>query len=310
MIKIIKKLINFVRITRILLDEYVKCIKYCGFPYDRKDKTEWRILLLAHSLEKGLSIPNPRIEFGVEKANDLKKLLMQYDKKNSYTYNEGKCVLYAYIEFRKKNKLEIESFLLDNEKGDFSNGGIKLLSKNDVKCNSEDFLKLCSRRHSVRSFSDKYVNILDVKKAINVALTCPSACNRQMINVYTTSDINKNKSIAQFIPGNVGFKDENCRYLIITADLKAFDYYEINQWYLNGGIFISYLQLAFTSNNIGSCIYQWPKIKFNDTQIRKILNIPGHEEVLTILAVGYYRDNFAVLKAKRKDVSDILVERK
>ena len=307
--KILKNFINFTRITSISFKDYIKCIKYCGFPYNKKDKIGWRILLLAHSLEKGLSIPNPRIQFGVEKATDLKKLLIQYNNEDTYIYNEGISVLYAYIEFRKKKKLTFEEFLISNKKVDFSNGGIKILNKNDVKCNPEDFITLCSKRHSIRNFSDKYVSIEDVKKATEIALTSPSACNRQMINVYTTNDVNKNKKIAQFIPGNVGFKDENCRYLILTADTKAFDYYEIDQWYLNGGIFVSYLQLAFTSNNIGSCIYQWPKIKSNDVQIRKILNIPNSEEILTILAVGYYKDNFNVLKAKRKDIKNILIER-
>lgn len=43
--------------------------------------------------------------------------------------------------------------------------------------------------------------------------------------------------------------------------------------------------------------------------MRKILNIADNEEILTILAVGYYKENFTVLKAKRKDVNDILIER-
>lgn len=307
--KIIKETINFARITDIMFKDYIKCIKYCGFPYEKKDKIGWKILLLAHSLEKGLSISNPRIEFGVEKAHDLKKLLINYDNKDTYVYKEGRSVLYAYIEFRKENKLNYESFLLNDTKVNFSDGGTKILNIKDVKCNPEDFNKLCLKRHSIRSFSDKYVSISDVRKAIGTALSCPSACNRQMINVYTTNNMNQNKKIAKSIPGNNGFKDENCRYLILTADTRAFDYYEINQWYLNGGIFVSYLQLAFTSNNIGSCIYQWPKIKTNDIQVRKILNIPDNEEILTVLAVGYYKDNFTVLKAKRKDAKDILIER-
>lgn len=309
MIKIAKKLINFIKITNIMFKDYIKCIKYCGFPYVKKDKIDWKILLIAHSLEKGLSISKSRIEFGVEKACILKELLIKYDNKNTYVYKEGRNVLYAYIEFRKDNKLDYERFLLNDKRVNYNDGGFKILNKKNVKCNPEDFNKLCLKRHSVRNFSNKYVNISDVRAAVATALFSPSACNRQMIKVYTTNDMNQNGKIAQLIPGNAGFKNENCRYLILTADTKAFDYYEINQWYLNGGIFVSYLQLAFTSNNIGSCIYQWPKIKTNDIKMRKILNIADNEEILTILAVGYYKENFTVLKAKRKDVNDILIER-
>ena len=59
--KIAKKLINFVKITNIMFKDYIKCIKYCGFPYVKKDKIDWKILLIAHSLEKGLSISKSRI---------------------------------------------------------------------------------------------------------------------------------------------------------------------------------------------------------------------------------------------------------
>ena len=38
--KIAKKLINFVKITNIMFKDYIKCIKYCGFPYVKKDKIE------------------------------------------------------------------------------------------------------------------------------------------------------------------------------------------------------------------------------------------------------------------------------
>lgn len=308
--KIVKNIINFLRITMISLNDYINYIKYCGFPYNKKDKIEWRILLLSHSLEKGLSIQNPRIDFGIEKASDLKKLLIIYDNKESYVYKEGISVLSAYIDYRKKNNLDYGLFVIPNVNFDSKGGGITKLTINDVKYNETNFIELCKKRHSVRNFSAKYVSIDDVKKAVQIALTCPSACNRQMIKVYTTNDIKKNSKIAKLIPGNIGFKDENCRYLILTSDMKAFDYYEINQWYLNGGIFISYLQLAFTSNNIGSCIYQWPKIKDNNKKLKQLLNIPKNEEVLTILAVGYYKDDFVVLKAKRKNVDDVLIQRK
>ena len=61
-----------------------------------------------------------------------------------------------------------------------------------------------------------------------------------MVKVYFSMDPDKNLQIAELVPGDRGSQQEKAIYLIVCADMEAFDYYEINQWYVNGGIFLAY----------------------------------------------------------------------
>ena len=85
---IAKMLIHILRVVRIDLSEMLKDIRYCGFHRDHAQKLGWRMLLLAHSLEKGLGIPNRRVDFGRKKAQDLLRYLRAYCKKKT----SGGCV--------------------------------------------------------------------------------------------------------------------------------------------------------------------------------------------------------------------------
>lgn len=305
--KVLKCIRNFIRIMLIRCYDFIKDIKYCGFYKDSNKKNPWRILLLAHSIEKGLSIPEKRRKFGENKAADLLRYLKIYENKENYIYLEGKSVLDAYICYRKENNLSYEEFILDEKEYNFSKGGIKSVKKEEFSYDFKDFEKLCEIRHSVREYSDNFVTIEEVEKAIKLAKTAPSACNRQMVKVYTSNSIVENRNISEIIPGNTGFKNEKTRFLFITADREAFDYYELDQWYLNGGIFLGFLQLAFSASQIGSCIYQWPKNKQLDKKIKKTLNIPDNEVIVSVLGVGHYKDKFSILNATKKKCNDILI---
>lgn len=305
--KKIKKIRNFFRIINIHIKDFFKEIKYCGFYNESSYKVPWRILLLSHSIEKGLSIPEKRKNFGEDKAKDLCKYLKLYNKKEDYVYNEGKSVINSYIKYRKENELSYKEFQVEDDIEDKLQGGINTITKNEVEYNFKEFEKLCNIRHSVREYSDEYVTIEKIKEAIKIASKAPSACNRQMTKVYCSNKPQVNKELAKIIPGNTGFKDEHATYLFLTSDYFAFDYFELEQWYLNGGIFIAYLQLAFAAKQIGSCIYQWPKDKKKEKKVKEILNIPKNEIIVSVLGVGNYKEKFSVLKAKRKEIKDIFI---
>ena len=292
--------------TSLYGSERQRAIRYVGFAKHTQAKISWRLLLLAHSLEKGLSVPERHDDFGVKKAEDLIGLMARYSNKNDFAYSEALSVLKKYKNFRKSLNLDIS--FLEPLKSEVAvvlpHAGIYELSAEDVKCNSEDFSTLCDKRHSVREFGDIYISREQIIAAIDTAKKAPSACNRQMVKVYFSMDPDKNLQIAELVPGDRGSQQEKAIYLIVCADMEAFDYYEINQWYVNGGIFLAYLQLALTSNNIGSCIYQWPADKELTIKLRSLLQIKENYAIISVLSAGNYREKFNVIQSSRTETSE------
>lgn len=289
------------------------CIRFCGFHGDSMEKVRWRLLLLAHSLEKGLGMDQGRKNFGLQKAADLLRMIDRYlalgGDRQSYEYREAVSVLVKYRDFRMENDLDVSAYeKLDRmaEGIDLVNAGSREIFLSDVTYEAEHFEKLCNIRHSVRSFSRKTVEKREIDRAIAMMATAPSACNRQMVKIHCAMDRSTNLELGKIIPGNTGFEEAADKYLFITADMTAFDDVEIDQWYVNGGIYAAYLQLAFTACEIGSCIFQWPKDVYREKCARKLLGIPENEAIVTVLGIGHYRESFHVLMSERKPVEEFI----
>lgn len=310
---LLKKIRHAFRICRTGVYSAACGIRYCGFHKEPLEKLRWRMLLLAHSLEKGLGMESGRKDFGVQKARDLMRIVERYRVLSgdlaSYEYREAVSVMQEHRLFREKNGLDVSMYQRLDE---YLQGmepiraGYETLTIENVSYRAEEFEKLCAVRHSVRSFSGEPVTKEELDKAIALMQTAPTACNRQMVKVYCAMDREANRSLARLVPGNTGFEDEADKYLFITADMTAFDDFEVDQWYVNGGICAAFLQLALTAYEIGSCIFQWPKDQKKDQQAREILHIPDNEAVVTVLGIGHYKDEFQVLASARKDASDFI----
>ena len=315
--QLLKGIRHFFRILSIMAKELLLCTRYTGFISKSNRVIKWRLLLLAHSIEKGLSICDTRPDFGEKKAKDLLALLIlskaqQSDGINMYEYSEAVSVLKAYRQHRVEHNLDIEFLkdidsVIDYNTQSFE-AGFHEIDKNQLLCKPELFLDLCKKRHSVREYADYNVSDKDIIKALNIVQLAPSACNRQMIKVFFSPKADANRVLADYIPGNSGTRDEKAVYLFICVDRTAFDYYEVFQWYLNGGIFSAYLSLALTSNNIANCIYQWPNNYHHNKEVKASLNIPQSMEIVSVISAGHYKEMVKVLSSARKSVEEYYCE--
>ena len=311
MTTILKRIRHFFRILKLMCHEFAQCCSYTGFLDPNESFQKWRLLLLAHSIEKGLSICDSRPDFGVQKATDLLDIM---DKTNgllnTFEFREAVSVLSQYCEHRKKNNLDI-SFCNDRLRKYNSvqsvSAGYSIIPKNELSYDYARFKELCNKRHSVREYSKEWVSAESIKEVIQLASTSPSACNRQMIKVFFSPDENDNIELAKTIPGNNGTREEHATYLYIAADRTAFDWFESEQWLLNGGIFLSYLSLGFTAKGIGNCIYQWPIQWKSESVVRNILNIPNKFSIVAVLAVGNYKQDVKVLASCRKNAQEYYI---
>ena len=259
------------------------------------------ILQLAHRLEKGLTIREPRPFWGWDKAEQL-SLLLENEKRNPecFAYETGASVLYAYLAAKKAcgnieevNRADAMLHSLDERGIHLVNsewGGAAQIDLEDILLSAEEYStveKLFSTRHSVRDYADNDVGEEIILKAVKLANRCPSACNRQPFHVYVVDAADKKKA---------GFKNEMHanKYLLITGHISSFSINEMNDWIVSASIFAGYLCLALHAYGVGSCIMRKDLVNETgyNTKMRDFCRIPKDEQIVLELAVGHYKDSF------------------
>lgn len=307
-IKIRKKMAEFSKHER---EEYISGCK------NIEARLEMEMLLLAHSLEKGILLyqhSGEKKHRGENKAVKLCCVIREYIiicKKSSYALSEAVSIISKYINVRQKtisketinlakNVIERTNYLKELKVG-YEN-----ISKEDLsfRCDA-DFERFVKARHSIRKFSDKKLSRDIIEKAIKIANLSPSACNRQPVEVYFAINNEIIKVIDKIVPGNKGFENIP-NYLVVTVRRSLFDVGEMYQWYINGGIYIGYLVLALHSLGVGSCIFQWPSISRERKHLKELLGIPSGDEIIAIIGAGEYLRENMCLYATRKSVDETL----
>ena len=125
---------------------------------------------------------------------------------------------------------------------------------------------------------------------------------------YCSFDKTQNKFVGTLVPGNKAFVDELPYYCIVTAERDFFPGAETLQWYLNGGIYVAFLTLAFHSFGIGSCIFQWPDFYETEDILRQVAGIKSSEAIISIIGFGRYPDIAKYICAQRREPEQVINE--
>ncbi|KNY26569.1 nitroreductase family protein [Pseudobacteroides cellulosolvens] len=299
-------------------------LEYCvsgGNKSKGETNNEVILLLLAHSLEKGMGLPTPRVGFGKEKAENLILQLEKYIAENGdtsrFAFVESMAILDAYLKYSVEQHCDVELLIRKFDKirtvTTFDNvkaGTTVVLSMSQIykNLNMESITYFLKSRHSIRSYEKKPIDDDVMYKVIQMANLAPSACNRQPIKVYWTSDLEVVAKINQLIPGNEGFEDQVPNWALVTADRLMFGVTEPMQWYVNGGIYLSYLVESFHANAIGSCIFQIPAVHPNTQKLYEIAQVSKNEVIVAAVGFGYPTESNKWLAAERRSVEETLIK--
>ena len=161
------------------------------------NRSKYEILRHVHQLEKGMSINEPKVGFGVEKANQLLKLVKSVEE---YSHLEdvrcirdiGLSALESYIKLYSLKGWDTSRITtLIVEFGDlYPNLNSDLAGTIEIKKRIYDdnvfssLVEIADGRHSIRDFNSDPVDVELILKAIKVAQRAPSACNRQAVKYY------------------------------------------------------------------------------------------------------------------------------
>ncbi len=176
------------------------------------------------------------------------------------------------------------------------------------------FDQILRRRRSTRSFDSRPVTGKDVKSIVEATRVAPSACNSQtwrFVTVTRREIIRKicyeamrpvipNKWLEQAPLVFVGCSQLDVIANRIGSGVTGIEYYQIDL-----GIAMEHMVLKATELGLGTCWIGW----FDESTLKKILEIPNKIKVSALLAVGYPKDESSK-KRKRKPLEKIVFSEK
>lgn len=304
--------------------EYIKdaniFVKYYMEGKQQQTQLEYKILFIVHSLEKGMCFP-PIRPFGYEKCQDLITLLLAY-KKNGYDFNTtaylmGNAILKKWLSNYKINGwretdayIRIKSYVENNpiEIDKRIDVGCKEHIKPEIILEKDNFADVVYSRYSVRNFSEKPLDELDIVECVKMAIKAPTACNRQMCKIYNINNKEGKILLSNQLHGTGGFNLSTVHYFVVTFDIAAFSFYgERNQGYLNSGLVAMNFANALHYKGIGSCFMQLGNTFAEEKYIKKLLGIPKNERIAVAIGAGYYADRSKIPCSCRKTVNEIFI---
>ena len=319
MIKAFKKLVpTYVKyLYRAIPDYYYDLKRFYKYASnqgvkDSEEKYIGHIVKRYHVIEKGLTMPSPRLGFGKEVVLDLINLCNQYidiyGTTNVQLHNTI-AVLLAYIEFHKDKSFTIAENIVT---------AIKLLSQrvnnsdvlpqqqihitkeeyfNDINKSFEAF---SNSRKSVRNYASKDLPIEKILKAIELARNTPTSCNRQSNRIYIYTNQQKIQEILKLQGGSRGFLELANKLIIVTNELGVYESTrERKQGYIDGGIYTMNLLYALHYNKVVCCVLNCGTTKANDLKIRSLISIRDSEALIVMIACGEAVENFEIASSPR-----------
>ena len=277
-----------------------------------KDSLRCKIMLLNHQLEKAQTYSKAKEGYGKDKIVELIRLLQfykdHYDIDDVYLTSLG--VLQSHIKnphSHKTDKIISEAEELINENKNNERGGILLYNSKNIPL-IKDFESFLKSRRSCRKYSQEKISEKEIKEAVRLAQTSPSACNRQPVRIhyYTDKEIIKQLIISQ--RADIDWCLDATALIIVTTNSYYFrDYLERHQNMFDAGLFCMNLNLILHHKGIGSCFKMAQKDPGIENNTKTIGNIPAYEDICVLYCIGKYPEEpFAVAKSERLDLTNVL----
>lgn len=278
---------------------------------ESQNKQRELIIMQTHVIEKGLSLKNIRLGFGIPKILNLLTQLRDYN----WRYNDKETlkfslsVINAYIEFHKKEKVDVNPAIVnlfnelmkemstDNEK--LKGGTIHLTKTEVVQATTARFEIFAKSRHSLRQFTGEPIDITILEKAFEIAETTPSACNRQPWHNYVFTKKENIIKVLDIQNGARQFKNDVAALIVVCATPNAFYGNEYHQHYVNGGLYAMNLLYALHSQGLGAIPLNGGISKEQTNQILSICEGSSQDELIMLIAVGHMPMEFNVAKSAR-----------
>lgn len=275
------------------------------------------IVMDYHIVEKGLTMPNRRLDFGHDVVSRLIKQLQVFlqnetmDGQILHAIGVLKAYQAMHATFDKDANPDywnaLDSFLKKYPNIPVANQ--PHFTREEFYAHAKgSFEAFAHSRHTLRHYEGS-LDIEKVRKAVALATTAPSACNRQHCRVYVISDHALRDQVLAVQNGNRGFGHLADKLIVLTADLAdVCGRQERTDIFVNGGIFLMNLCYALHYYEVAHCILNWSAYPERDQELRALLPIGNSETPVAILSCGEAPQEFDVAASPRKEFDAIYKE--
>ena len=278
---------------------------------DRRAAARAEIVMGYHVLEKGLTMPRRRLGFGKGAVIHLVNLVASFEDRfgtDDPQVRHAVGVLRAYRELHRESPdpmPRLDAFLAAHP--DIPAAPEPHVKREDFfAAKDAPFPQFAASRHVCRHFAGP-VPRGTIAAAVEIALTAPSACNRQPARVHVVDDPELRDRLFAAQGGTRGFGADADKVLVVTADLSTVRWgWERHDCYVNGGIFVMNLCYALHYLGVAHCILHWSVSPEVDRAAHAFLGIPANEAIVQVIACGLPPAEFDVAASPRLALSEVL----
>lgn len=290
----------------------IRDIRYGMLCRDKDDLLN-RLLVAGHIIEKGITMPNRRLGFGQGVIRLVISLCDKCIRKYGNDYDQLQLALDdldEYLRIHKEQNVSLPQDIVDNIERLVKykkNQGKECeeYSKEEFFRKTNSFKDFAESRHTSRWYNGKLAPNDLLMKAVKLAMTAPSACNRQSVRVKIAEGESKDK-IVELQNGNRGFGDKIGQMIVITSNQKAWSYNFRTSAYLDGGIFVMNLLYALHYYGICACTLNAHLTIKQQNKVRQIINADNSELIIAFIAIGMPTEKMMIAKSSRVSLDNIL----
>jgi nitroreductase len=154
-----------------------------------------------------------------------------------------------------------------------------------------EFLEVIQKRHSVRRFTDDPVERELIDAIIDIARTAPSSKNCHSTAFMVVEDKDTLSAMAEMRDRGSAFMKGAAAAVVVMGDISKTDI-----WVENASISATFIQLAATAMDLGSCwVHVRDRLRSKDDPskgtaeeyLRGLLGIRDEYSVLCVIALGH-----------------------
>lgn len=316
----INKVQKIVNSLRIFAFDYKKDLIFSTLIKDKRTDREMllsSIVVAAHTLEKGLTMPKKRFPFGEVKAKMIADDCIEYVKRH-YDISDARyidviAILSEYRDTHVSHGIDV-GFI--SEKVDYLINSLthEVYEKQRYSVNVDEYFSnsverfdiFSNSRHSCRNLTG-HIDDAILQSALALSMNTPSTCNRQSHRVHLLQSEDAKKMILTIQTGCRGFGDLADQFILVTSDLRCWPSEDQRHGpYVDGGIYLMNLLYCLHHNKIGACTLNMYLDKKRTIKLHHQLNISENEVPIALIAIGIPPKQFDLARSHRRSISDIV----
>lgn len=299
-------------------------VRHNGYsPWEsRAVRREYKTVIETHTVEKGLSLANPRPFFGEAKIKGLLDDRGKVEPETTFASQMLAGALKDYVTF---NAPFVHSALTESggafpvlerakeyvaaeeERGCALTGGVRTTSNAPID-SDEHVMDFLGSRFACRMFDPTPMTDQEVEEVISLAQRAPSQCNRQSSIVHVFRGSASIEALLELQGGAKGFVQDVGTLFIVTSELMAWGGpQQRNQPYVDGGLFAMMLMLSLQAHGFASCPLNLALPNRVERQLKLTAKIPAGQRLVVMVAAGRPASRIVkAAKSPRRPVSEVL----